>query len=102
DESVVLAPDLANVLRDIQSKLDGRGGREHLLRFDRLDDELTSRQSRPLDGELSRLDEAHIQEILNELVHSRCRTVDDPNRLRRPSLDFWTCPLESRCLHQDR
>ena len=79
----MVTPDLGNVPPHIESKLNRRGRCEYLLCLHRLDDKLTSRQSRSLDGELSHLNETDIQEILNQSAHSRCRTVDDLNRILR-------------------
>ena len=68
----------------------------------RLDDQLTCRQSRSLDGQLACLHERDIQEILNQTVHARGGAVDRLPRLPRSPFGLRAASLQCRCLHQDR
>ena len=92
-EPVPITPDLGNIRVHVDSKLKRRRRCERSLHLHRLDDQLTCRQSRSLDGQLPCLHERDIQEILNQAVHARGCAVDDLHRLLRSPFGLWALTL---------
>ena len=78
-----ITPDLGNLTIHVDSKLERRRRCEGSLHFHRVDEQLTCREARSFDGQLTGLHECDIQEILNQPVQAYNRATDTEWASRR-------------------
>ncbi len=101
-EPVLIAPDIGQVVGELQLQVDRSGQRQRPLWLDGVEDQLARRHARVIDAQLSRLDQRHVQQVVDQTVHPAGGSQNAVDRFLVPALGLAAAAFHHRRLHDDR